>query len=650
MTLFNLSAILTLDKSEFDKGIADADEKGSSLGGKLASGLGTGAKALGAGIAAAAAGIAALSKTALDNYANYEQLVGGVETLFGDQATTVLENASNAFQTAGLSMNDYMETVTGMSAALINSLGGDTEAAARVADQAITDMADNANKMGTSIESIQNAYSGFAKGNYTMLDNLKLGYGGTRQEMERLINDANKLRKEQGKNADLTVDSYADIVEAIHTVQEEMGITGATQAEASTTIQGSIAAMQASWQNFLTVLGTGSKADIKTATDNLVNSFKTAVGNIVPVLGTILTSMAGAIKDLAPVLATELPKIINDLLPPLLEAAGSLIAGIVSALPTLLTTLANALPGALAAVGNAIIDTFDSIFNTDLRGMWNNVKGWFSEKLSLVVQFAQGALKTFNKTKDEIAAWLSGLGDAIVDFIVNFPETWEQIKQKIADGWNMTIWPAIQNFFKTAFGVEMPDWGSVTSTITTAWENLKKAIKDFFKTNFNVELPSWSNIKAQISAGWNSMKTAIANWFKTTFSITLPSWSDVKKAIEDWWEDLKSKINLTITALFGFKGSPTPGVTGTPETPEEAPTTTDGWWSVDPITGATNYIPLKGRSIGGDTQDIADAVSSAIYAALSGMRIEMDGKAVADLVTDRVSRNIAGKYAMEGAW
>lgn len=192
------------------------------------------------GIKAVASGIKSLISGAIEGYGEYEQLVGGVETLFGSSADTVIKNAETAYKTAGLSANAYMETVTSFSASLLQSMGNDTKAAAKKADQALTDMSDNANKMGTDMQSIQNAYQGFAKQNYTMLDNLKLGYGGTKEEMQRLIDDANALNAAQGNYTNYSIESYADIVDAIHTVQTEMGITGTTALEASTTIEGSI--------------------------------------------------------------------------------------------------------------------------------------------------------------------------------------------------------------------------------------------------------------------------------------------------------------------------------------------------------------------------------------------------------------------------
>ena len=249
MELFKLFGTIAVKNDEANKGIDETVDKAEKAHPKMSEAFGkigsaaltvgkTVAKAAAAGLAAGSAALAALGKSAISSYADYEQLVGGVDTLFGESSKTVQQYAKNAYQTAGLSANEYMDTVTSFSASLLQSLDGDTARAAQVADRAITDMSDNANKMGTDISMIQNAYQGFAKQNFTMLDNLKLGYGGTKEEMERLISDANKLKEANGETADLTIESYADIVEAIGLVQDEMGITGTTAKEASTTIQG----------------------------------------------------------------------------------------------------------------------------------------------------------------------------------------------------------------------------------------------------------------------------------------------------------------------------------------------------------------------------------------------------------------------------
>ena len=298
-----------------------------------------------AGVAAAATAVGALGSEALGMYASYEQNVGGIQKLFGNMGksleeyaaltgqstdecagkwqqleqaqTTVLANAGNAWQTAGMSANQYMEQVTGFSAALITSLGNDTNAAADYANMAMVDMSDNANTFGTDMQSLQWAYQGFAKQNYTMLDNLKLGYGGTKEEMERLISDANRVKEANGEMADLSIDSFADVTEAIHIIQEQMNIAGTTAREASTTIEGSVNSMKAAWENWLTGLGDDS-ADMQQLTENLVQSFETAAGNVVPrmavIIGTLIGQVPGLVSQLGPVAAQAVGDIFAEAL------------------------------------------------------------------------------------------------------------------------------------------------------------------------------------------------------------------------------------------------------------------------------------------------------------------------------------------------
>lgn len=326
---------VTADDSGLDQQISHSE-------GKLKAGFGRAAVAVGAAataaVGAAATAVASITKQAVSAYADYEQLTGGVETLFKDAADKVIEYADHAYITAGLSANEYMETVTGFSASLIQSLGGDTEEAARLANQAILDMSDNANKMGSDMESIQNAYQGFAKQNYTMLDNLKLGYGGTKEEMQRLLTDAEKIA---GVKFDIS--SYADVVKAIHVMQESMGIAGTTALEAKETISGSMRMMQASWQNVLTAFGTGSEEQITNALDNLTFSVETFAGNLLPVIEHALQGISQMVSEMAPVIARKLPKMIEDALPPLLTAAGEVIEtlakGLIEALPKMMPTV-----------------------------------------------------------------------------------------------------------------------------------------------------------------------------------------------------------------------------------------------------------------------------------------------------------------------
>lgn len=399
MNVFDLAATLTLDTSEYEKGLKEAEgsaqdlaSNASGLGDKLKSGLGTAGKVAGglvvAGMAAAGAAVVNLTKQAVSNYAEYEQLVGGVETLFKDNADTVQQYAQNAYKTAGLSANEYMETVTSFSASLLQSLGGDTAQAAEMADLAITDMSDNANKMGNDMEAVQNAYQGFAKQNFTMLDNLKLGYNGTKEEMQRLIDDANKLREAQGLNADLTIDSYADIVTAIHEVQTEMGITGTTAQEASSTIQGSLGQAKAAWENLLTGFATEG-ADLDTLFSNFMDSAVTVFENVAPVVG---------------------------------RAVVAIVKGIVTHIPDILAALADMVNIIFTELGS-MLDQFIEVGVAWLASITEGIRN----KISDVVQAGQELWQNF---KDNLHAKITEALEQGVEWIVNLIQG---IKNKISD-------------------------------------------------------------------------------------------------------------------------------------------------------------------------------------------------------------------------
>ena len=350
-----------------DKFGKEADESGKSalkLGdiikaNLISEGIVAGIKGLGNAIKGVGSAFVDIGKQAIASYGEYEQLVGGVNTLFGESGKKVQEYANNAYKTAGLSANQYMETVTSFSASMIASLNGDTAKASEVSNRAIIDMSDNANKMGTSMESIQNAYQGFAKQNYTMLDNLKLGYGGTKGEMQRLIADASKMtevQKELGITVDASDMSFANIANAISVVQKNMGIAGATSAEASTTMQGSVSAMKGAWQNLITGIA-DENANFEQLVNNLVvsivgeggeggilNNFlpriETALDGIVKMIVSMTDKLLPQIMTMAVDLITTLVTGINENLPSLLESASTilntLIDGIVTILPTLI--------------------------------------------------------------------------------------------------------------------------------------------------------------------------------------------------------------------------------------------------------------------------------------------------------------------------
>lgn len=379
-----------------------------------------GLKIFTAGAAAAAAGVAALGTAAVNSYADYEQLVGGIETLFGaggasigeyadsvgksvsevrgeydklmEAQTIALNNANEAYKTAGLSANEYMETVTSFAASLKASTENEVEAA-EAANSAVIDMADNANKMGTNMESIQNAYQGFAKQNYTMLDNLKLGYGGTKEEMERLLADAEKIHEETtGEVTHYDIDNLSDVYSAIHDVQTELGITGTTAKEASTTISGSVNAMKASWTNLVTGIA-DDNADFDTLINNFVESTATAAENILPRVEIALNGIGELIDSLLPVILDQIPTIINDVLPGLIESGinivNSLINGIESNLPSLIQAagdIINQLFSAFTEMFPSILSMGAEILSSLLSGIQGNLPSIVDGALSIMEQ------------------------------------------------------------------------------------------------------------------------------------------------------------------------------------------------------------------------------------------------------------------------
>lgn len=383
MNLLDLFIKVGIEDQASD-GIAKIADKASGMAGTLSSigaGLSTAFTAGTAAVGAASTAISGLATAAVKSYAEYEQLAGGVETLFKASADTVQAYADNAFLTSGLSANEYMETVTSFSASLLQSLGGDTAAAADLAQKAIVDMSDNANKMGTSMEMIQNAYQGFAKGNFTMLDNLKLGYGGTATEMARLINESGVLSEAQKINLDDTKNigkalqevGFDKMIEAIHAVQTEMGITGTTALEASSTISGSLASAGAAWKNLLTGIA-DDNADFGTLISNFVGSVSTAAENLLPRIEIALGGVADLVTGLAPVVMEAVPQLLESVLPGLAEGVSAIAESFFdqftvdtwnmlgTAGTEMILALGEGLVAGIGEVSNLITEAADTIF------------------------------------------------------------------------------------------------------------------------------------------------------------------------------------------------------------------------------------------------------------------------------------------------
>lgn len=407
-------------------------------------------KGVGAGIGVASTAVGVLIKKSVDAYSSYEQLVGGVNTLFGagdksleeyaksvgkttdevkdkydslmSAQSTVMENAAKAYNTAGLSANAYMEQITGFSASLVQSLGGDTEKAAEVGNRAIIDMSDNANKMGTSMEMIQNAYQGFAKQNYTMLDNLKLGYGGTKEEMKRLISDASEMTDIQEKlNVSVEDGSldFGNIINAISVMQASLGIAGTTHEEAARTIEGSTNAMKASWDNLLVGI-----ADDQADFDELVNQFVTSVDtwskNIMPRIEIALQGASNLIASLLPMIAGKIPELLNDIAPQLIQAGTDIItelaSGFIQGLPDIIQTIKDLLPQILEAFYD-IMHQMAELFQTILPQILDLLVSWLPQitefDAELIQTLVQGLIDAFPEVINAVVTLINQLTEYI---------------------------------------------------------------------------------------------------------------------------------------------------------------------------------------------------------------------------------------------
>lgn len=415
------------------KAFGDSMTVGIDGGAKKSSGILTGLGTVAKGVATAAVAgftaltgaVTAIGGAALSAYADYEQLVGGVDTLFGSASQTLQGYAAEAYKTCGMSANQYMTQATSFAASLVSSCSGDVAKAADYANMAMGDMSDNVNKMGSDMTDVQNAYQGFAKQNYTMLDNLKLGYGGTQAEMKRLIADANKLRQEQGKNADLTIDSYADVVEAIHTVQENMGITGTTAKEAATTISGSIGMAKAAWENFITGLGRDD-VDFSQLTQQLLESIGAVATNVAPRVAQI----GKGIVEAFPVVLSGLGSVLGPAISEALATAWNIAVGALAELGIQLPTVdASQITGAFQAIADtaaSVVDTCKSAFGQlgeQIPGIWNTIvstiSGAVTTTISAVSPFVTYFASQMLPAITSIGTALANLANAVLPILAS---------------------------------------------------------------------------------------------------------------------------------------------------------------------------------------------------------------------------------------
>lgn len=543
MNVFELFGKIVVNNDEANRRIGDTNTLAGGLAETFKNGFGAitkGAafcgKALGTGLAAGAVAMGGLIKSSVGAFAEYEQLVGGVDTLFKDSSGKVQQYATEAYKMQGMSANEYMSTVTGFSASLLQSLKGDTSRAADVSNMALTDMADNANKMGTDMSLIQNAYQGFAQGNYTMLNNLKLGYGGTQKEMKRLLKDAQKIT---GVKYD--INNLSDVYEAIHVIQTEMGITGTTAEEASETIAGSVAMTKAAWTNLLIGIASGNQ-DLSKLVGNFVDSAVTAAKNITKLLPSIAEGVRGLIQGIAP----ELPGIMQSLLPVILDGAVALISGLIAALPGLLSAIGETLKTAwVDSIWPAIQSSCKLIFGYELPD-WATIQAEIDAGVGPIIE-------NFNNASDDFEHFFTDLGTLMSDI-----GTWISENKPLIIGFFGALGLALLAvnaplvLLGAAVLLVAANWDAITLAVETALNEL-----DEF---FGVTVPEWwnANVVEPVKKAWEDIGEWINNAITDVgdfFTQTIPeSFRSLISGIVDLWDNISNAISNAIAKMREFLG------------------------------------------------------------------------------------------------
>lgn len=552
---------------------AETGKSNSALSklGSAAKGVATAAVA---GFTALTGAVATVGGAALSAYADYEQLVGGVDTLFKDASAKVQRYAENAYKTAGMSANTYMETVTSFSASLLQGLGGDTAKAAQIADLAVTDMSDNANKMGTSIDVIRQAYQGFAKDNYDMLDNLKLGYGGTQSEMARLINDSGVL----GDSMKVTAETVKDVpfdkmIEAIHKVQTEMGITGTTAKEAATTIQGSIGMAKGAWDNFLTGIAS-EDADMTALTNQLLESIGAVATNVAPRVAQIGQGIINAFPAVLAGLGSALAPIVSEALAAAWNIAAQGLRGIGIPLPNVDATqvmtafqqLADFFTGTIMPAFKPVVDAFANLAQTIipllmplitqlgaiLAGVAPIIATIMTAVVNVVTQIASFVMPILT----QIIEWISANMPAIQAIVSSVMSAVQSVVTAVLGAvqaiWNV-VWPAVKGVIDAVFpaikqvieGVMNAIQGVisvVTGIISGDWSAVWNGIKQIASS-------IWNSIKSLVSTAVNAVKSVISGALGIIQGIWSSAWNSVKSLFSSIWNGIKSAASAGIDAV-----------------------------------------------------------------------------------------------------
>jgi len=574
--VFDLGATLSLDKSDYDNGLKDASNKASAFGSKFKSAMKAGAVAIGAIAAAAGVATIKIGKSALSAYADYEQLEGGIKKLYGNMGmsveeyaksvnksvneinkdwernekaqTLVFENAKKAFQTTGLSANQYMEQATSFSASLINSLEGDTVKAAEQTDVAMRAISDNYNTFGGDLNNIQYAFQGFAKQNYTMLDNLKLGYGGTKTEMERLIADANTWAEENGKAADLSIDSFSDVVTAIDYIQQKQGIAGTTAREASTTIAGSVGMVKAAYENLISGLA-NPDADISQLVNDLVSSIGTAAGNIMPAIKQLAEGFGSALSELAPSIIEGIPNMMSSVLPMIIDSTGQMMG-------VILETLRSTGPQLMSAGADIMLAIID--------GVKSNASTFISTGLNSLVKFSNSFKNGAGKLVDLGLQLIKTLANGIIQNIPTFIQTVPVIITNFANVINENAPKVIA----TGVSILISLIAGIIKAIPTLVANIPNIIKaivavitafswaslgsKLIKGIANGIKHAGSSLKGAVNKPINAVKNAITNKLNAAKEGAKKAFNGIKNAAKDKINAAKDAIKKAVDKIKGF--------------------------------------------------------------------------------------------------
>lgn len=612
----------------------ESQKAGKEAGGTLAAGIGGAMKGAGvavaAGLGAAAVGIGVITKGAVDSYASYEQLAGGVEKLYGTASDKVMGFAQEAYRTSGMSANQYMETATSFSASLVNSLGGDVDKAAEITDVAMRAMSDNVNVFGSDFGSVQNAFQGFAKQNYTMLDNLKLGYGGTKTEMERLISDANAYRASVGLTADLSIESFADVVTAIQSVQEAQGIAGTTAKEAMGTIQGSGTTAKAAWENVVLAIGTGE------GMESAMGNFVTAVfgdesgggllANIIPRVQIALEGVAQFLVQGAPILVAQLPAIVQQVadgfttaLPELTTGIITLVAGLVGNLPDILLPIITAIPDILTTIVGALIVNLPTLvmgvvelvagivlaLPEIIASIWEAITSLWTEWVGPAMETVTGA---FSDLWDDISAIFAVVSDwfntNVVEPVVGFFKgLWESVAGFFSDLWNdiVSIWEVVSDWFNT----------NVIEPVAGFFEGLWETVAGFFSSLWDDVVAVWEAVSGwfndyvigPVVSFFEGLWTSVSGFFSSLWDDIVGIW----EVVSDWFND------YVVEPVVGFFEGLWDGIgeaAGTAwDTVSGIWDVVSGWFQDNIITPVSDFFTGMWEGLGTGASNAWDAIT-----------------------------------------